>query len=552
MVTRTNDWSRGLSGMRRSLARLPPVHRRTERLLSRPLVLVAVLSALTLTSPPVRAAVPVQPCSSRVSGGDWTSYGHDHANSRSQPQEHSLPPAVAASLSPSWVFSTAAHDDAGVFNSTPVESGGCVFVGSSTGRLYALDAGTGALVWSYQAPVATGGLGGNLVGAPAVVGDLVVVLVNQAGDGTHGPYAVALDRATGAQVWRSAPIVTDDGYYTNASAAVFNGLLFFGFSPPEGAATGQGGFALVDARTGAVRALTRTVSPAHQQEGYAGGGIWSTPAYDPTAAYAYVGAGNPYSKQIEDVHTNAILKVDMDPSRATFGQIVGSYKGNVDQYSSTLQALTQTPACADTADQNFGADNPVCGQLDLDFGAAPNLFRDASGRLLVGDLQKSGVYHVAFADTMGKDWTALVGASCQLCNAASTATDGSSVFAVGTPEGLMTALDEQGGAAEWSSPVLDGVHYQSVSAADGVVYTYDGNGFLDAFDAATGLPVLRRPVSADVGDSTANLSSAGVAIADHTVFVAASGGGGAITAGFAAAGVPNLPASGYLVAYRAS
>lgn len=523
---------------------------RRELLLVRPLAFVVALSALTVGPPPAQAAVP--PCSSSaVRGGDWTSYGGDDANSRSQPQERSLPPAVAASLSPAWVFSTATHHDAGVLDSTPVESGGCVFVGSSTGRLYAVDARTGTLVWSYRAPVATGDLGGDLVGAPAVVGDLVVVLVNQAGDGDHGPYAVALDRATGARVWRSAPIVTDDGYYTNAGAAVFDGLLFFGFSPPEGAAAGQGGFALLDARTGKVRAVTDTVSPAHQRKGYAGGGIWSTPAYDPAGGYAYVGAGNPYSKQIEDVHTNAILKVDMDPGRSTFGKIVGSYKGNVDQYTSTLQALTQTPACASTADQNFGVDNPVCGQLDLDFGAAPNLFRAPSGRLLVGDLQKSGVYHVAFADTMGKDWTALVGASCQVCNAASTATHGSSVLAVGTPAGLMTALAKRGGAVDWTSPVLDGVHYQSVSTADGVVYTYDGNGFLDAFDAATGVPVLRRPVSADVGTSAANLSSAGVAIADHTVFVAASGGVGAITGGFAGSGGPDLPAGGYLVAYRA-
>ena len=525
---------------------------RIRRLASRAPVVVAVLSALTLTSLPAEGAVAERPCSSRAApGGDWPTYGHDDANTRSQPQERSLPPAVAASLSPSWVFSTAAQGDTGVFNSTPVESGGCVFVGSSTGRLYALDARTGALVWSHQVPVATEGLGGTIVGAPAVVGHLVVLLVNQAGDGTHGPYAVALDRSTGAQVWRSAPVATDDGYYTNASAAVFDGLLFFGFSPPEGAADGQGGFALLDARTGAVRAITDTVSRAHQKAGYAGGGIWSTPAYDPTSGYAYVGAGNPYSKQIEDVRTNAILKVDLDPARATFGRIVNSYQGNVDQYTETLQALTQTPACADTADQNFGADNPVCGQLDLDFGASPNLFRDRAGRLLVGDLQKSGVYHVAFADTMGKDWTALVGASCQLCNAASTATDGSSVFAEGTPGGLVTALAAPSGAVGWSSPVLDGVHYQGVSVADGVVYTFDGNGFLDAFDASTGLPVLHRPVGLDAGTSTANLTSAGIAVADHTVLVAASGGGGAITAGFAAAGAPNLPASGYLVAYRA-
>ena len=69
-------------------------------------------------------------------------------------------------------------------------------------------------------------------------------------------------------------------------------------------------------------------------------------------------------------------------------------------------------------------DDPVCGQLDLDFGASANLFRASDGTELVGDLQKSGVYHVADAAIMKPAWTALVGASCEVCNAASTAVSG--------------------------------------------------------------------------------------------------------------------------------
>ena len=61
--------------------------------------------------------------------------------------------------------------------------------------------------------------------------------------------------------------------------------------------------------------------------------------------------------------------------------------------------LSQAPTC--TTLSASGAPLEVihigCGQLNLDFGATPNLFTDASGQPLVGDLQKAGVYHAAHA-----------------------------------------------------------------------------------------------------------------------------------------------------------
>src|SRR5256885_1573505 len=79
-------------------------------------------------------------------------------------------------------------------------------------------------------------------------GRTVIFLVNQDG----GPYAVALDRSTGSVVWRSAPVATKPGYYTNASAVVAGGVVFEGISAPEGDSTGQGGFALLDAANGRI------------------------------------------------------------------------------------------------------------------------------------------------------------------------------------------------------------------------------------------------------------------------------------------------------------
>jgi outer membrane protein assembly factor BamB len=493
--------------------------------------LVVAVVIVVIGAGPASAATGA--CSApAAAGGDWPTYGHDAANTRSQPEEHGLTPAVVPNLRPAWVFKTTSLGDASSFQSTPVEAGGCVFVGSTDGIAYALDARTGAPVWHTALEAPDPGLGGVLVGAPAVDGRRVIFLVSETG----APYAIALDRSDGHVLWRSAPVVTVAGDYTNASTAVSRGVVFMGFSANEGDHNAQGGFALLDAASGQILKVTPTIPPADQAKGYAGGGLWSTPAFD-GAGYAYIGAGNPSSRQQEHANTNAILKIDVRRGRATFGQIVASYKGNVDQYAQTLEAASHTLVCAvsDQASVQYPLDDPACGQLDLDFGAAPNLFTDSQGRLLVGELQKSGVYHAALAATMTPAWTALGGASCQVCNAASTAYDGRSIIGVFTPGGVMASLARDDGAFRWRQPIGDGLHYQGTSVAAGVAYTLNGNGFLDAFDAASGSQLLHRPLAQDTGAPVAQLTSAGVAIAGHTVFVAATGTGN----------------EGYVIAYRA-
>lgn len=487
-------------------------------------------------------------CEVTTSGGDWVSYGHDASNSRDQDQEHTIGVSNASQLVPKWVFSTTAYGDTGTINSTPVEAGGCVFFGTTAGNVYALSAATGSKVWSAA-------LGGSVIGAPVVDGNNVDVIVSYGpASPMIGPYAVALNRTSGAVVWQSQPVTGETGTSSNSSAEVFGRILFLGYSAPTGEPTGQGGYALINADTGKIMASTTTISPADQAEGFAGGGIWSSAAYDPATGYAFVGSGNPYSHPAEDVHTNSILKIDVDPTRSTFGQIVASFKGEIDQYSPVLSILGQTPICAATANDTFSSfPDVLCGQLDIDFGATPNLFKGPGGQLLVGDLQKSGVYHAAYASTMTSAWSTVVGLPCQLCNAASTATDGSSIYAEGTPGGLLYSLAQVGGGTQWVEPVLDGVHYQSISTANGVVYDLDGNGFLNLFNAATGATLVKRPLEFDTDALMANFSSGGVAIADHTVFVGTDGGPGGLLGsylvGLTADLASVLPTTGYVIAY---
>lgn len=479
------------------------------------------------------------PCTGSDPGGGWSAYGRDVANTRTQPNEQGITPAVAGSLAPSWVFSTfaAGEPNQAPINSTPVVSGGCVFVGSGGGFVYALDAGTGAIVWRTQLAASPRGIGGAIVGSVAIDGNRVLVAVNQ----ENAPYAAALDKRTGAVLWTSAPIDTFPGSYTNASATVFKNLMVLGFSTNEGDSDGQGGFSILDTATGAILKKTYTVPPADQALGYAGGGIWATPAYDAATKYAYVGTGNPFSKTIEHPHTNSIVKIDLNQDNATFGEIVDYYKGNIDQYLPELAPLRDTVVCAETEFlfDPSDIDSPACGQLDLDFGASPNLFVDSQGRTLIGELQKSGVYHVADTATMDLAWTQLMGGSCFLCNAASTAFDGTAVYGVGTPGGVMSSLEKNTGSLRWAQPIADGTHYQSTSTAAGVTYVVDAHGLFRGFDSATGNPVVTRPVALDLGLTDLNaggIGSNGIAIANHTVYAAI------------AAGQNN----GYVVAYRPS
>lgn len=490
--------------------------------------LTALGAVLLLPLTPVAAKPKApKPCVGKAAADEWPTFGRDLMNSRHQQSPGTIGAGTAPLLSPVWSFTTGgAGTGLGDLNGTPIVAAGCVFLNTAAGDVVALDARTGAQVWRRTVALDEGtvaGLGGIFVSSPAVTDEAVVALVNQ----TTGPYALALSRRDGSVLWRGAPMKAGPGYYTNATPVVYDGLVLAGYSPAEGDPTGVGGVALYDAATGALVTRAEVVPAADFAQGYAGGGVWTAPAIDTRNGYAYAGTGNPYSKKIEHANTNAIVKIDVRRDRATFGTVVGALKGNIEQYAPVFRDLVD-PACEAAGDdpnaQLIVGNSAPCLQLDLDFGAPPNLFTDAADRLLIGDLQKSGVYHVADATTMAPAWSATVGLTCPACNAAATAWDrAGSLYGVASPGTAMVSLTADTGAYQWVSPVADGTHYQSTTSANGAVFTVDNAGHLLAFDAATGAPLLRRPVVADLpagSEPQAALTSSGIAIASGTLYAA--------------------------------
>ncbi len=491
----------------------------------RPALLAAAAGVLLLTALSPASAKP-GPCKGKAAADEWPTFGRDLVNSRHQESPGGIGRDTAPLLQPAWSFTTGgAGTGLGDLNGTPIVAAGCVFLNTAAGDLIALDAKTGRQLWRHTVtldPGTTPGLGGIFVSSPAVTGDAVIGLVNQ----TTGPYAVAVSRKDGSLLWRSAPLKAGPGYYTNATPVVYDGLVLAGYSPAEGDPTGVGGVALIDAETGALVTRAEVVPAEDFAKGYAGGGVWTAPAVDTKNGYAYAGTGNPFSKKIEHPNTNAIVKIDVRRDRPTFGTVVGALKGNIEQYAPVFRDVVD-PACEAAGEdpnlQLIVGNSAPCLQLDLDFGAPPNLFTDASGRLLIGDLQKSGVYHVADAATMAPAWSATVGATCPACNAAATAWDrAGSLYGVSAPGGTMVSLTDAG-AYRWVQPVADGTHYESTTSAGGAVFTIDTYGLLLAFDAATGAPLLKRPIAADLPPGTqppAAVSSSGIAVASGTVYVA--------------------------------
>jgi outer membrane protein assembly factor BamB len=457
------------------------------------------------------------PACAPASGGDWPSYGGNLSNARNQAAETGIDAANAGSLHGTWSLSSVAAGGIGSFQSTPIVADGCMLAATTSGSIFAVNADTGELVWNTLEASGGGLLGG--IFAPAVVNGVVYATVGRSG----APYAVALDEATGAELWK---IDLYQGLFegethlqnVNSSVVVFDGLVFVALAGADSFVFSHPSFFILDASDGSILKKTTVIPQEAWFEGYAGGGMWATGVVDTATKYLYVGTANPYNKRREHAHTNSIVKIDLDRSRyTTFGQIVGFYKGDLDYDP----ALYNTPQCVYLGELQPVGFSTFCGQKDVDFGASPSLFTNAEGRTIVVNLQKSCTVHAVYADTMQLAWKRpeLGPGGASGC-ASTTAYDDHAIY-VNINGSHVFALDKDTGATLWDAAYNDaGTHYQPMTVANGVAYTVGNNGHLFAFDAKTGAVVLDQQLADPSGIVCGSAAGAGVSVAQNTVYAA--------------------------------
>ncbi|MBV9526720.1 MAG: PQQ-binding-like beta-propeller repeat protein [Candidatus Dormibacteraeota bacterium] len=272
-----------------------------------------------------------------LAGADWPSYLGDGQRDGAA-ADTSISPANASQLTTLWSFKTD-----GPIATTPAVVGGVAYVGSWDGYEYALDAVTGAMRWkTYLGVTNVPPCNPPVMGitSSATVQNGVVYV------GGGGSNWYALDANTGAILW-SVPTGDNSasgGHYNWSSpliltAADRNTYAYIGVSSDCDSPLVQGQLIQVDVNTHAVVHTFKVVP-----DGHIGGGIWTSPAADPATNRVYVTTGTIAGSDTASAqqHSEAILALD------------ASNVCSADPACGTPLDAWQVPPSARTTDSDWG------------------------------------------------------------------------------------------------------------------------------------------------------------------------------------------------------
>ena len=271
--------------------------------------------------------------------GSWLAHGRTWSEQRYSPLDR-VHAGNVASLVPSWSFDTGTTRG---LEATPIVVDGVMYATGTWSVVYALDARTGELRWKFDPQVP------REVGKKAccdVVNRGVAVYLGRVFLGTLDGRLIALDAATGDVVWE---VVTTDPslpYTITGAPRVLEGKVIIGNG---GAEFGVRGYvSAYDAGTGDLEWRTYTVpgDPSEPFEseaieaaaktwsgewwtGGGGGTVWDSMAYDPDLRLLYVGTGNgsPWVRKLrspgggDNLYLSSILALNPDD-----GELVWHYQ----------------------------------------------------------------------------------------------------------------------------------------------------------------------------------------------------------------------------------
>ena len=175
-----------------------------------------------------------------VSGGlaaspssGWSMGGHDLSNTRSNPDQKAITADNAGKLATKWTFET--HGDV---SATPAVVGGAVYFPDWGGYINKVNAATGALIWERKLSDYNTNWAADLVSrtAPAIVGN-VMYIGDQAGGssifgGAQPGRVMAINATTGALLWASEINPSPFTIITQAPV-VHNGVVYVGAASSE-------------------------------------------------------------------------------------------------------------------------------------------------------------------------------------------------------------------------------------------------------------------------------------------------------------------------------
>jgi alcohol dehydrogenase (cytochrome c) len=258
---------------------------------------------------------------------NWLMVGRDYAGTRYSPLARINTKNVSR-LVPVYSFSLGTLD---AQNTTPLVVDGVMYVTASHAKIYAVEAASGRELWAYGHPL------------PDDIGKMMCCDVGNRGAAVYGDkvfyatpdaHLIALDRATGKEVWK-----VQVGDWTKAETMtvaplVVKGKVVVGMSGAEYPT--RLWIDAYDAETGAQAWRRYTIpgpgEPGHDTWGntdpdawmYGGGSTWITGSYDPELDTLYWSTGNPnpdwdgMGRMGDNLYTNATLALNPDNGEIKF------------------------------------------------------------------------------------------------------------------------------------------------------------------------------------------------------------------------------------------
>ncbi len=234
--------------------------------------------------------------------GQWMSHGRTYAEQRFSPLDE-ITTANVGQLGLAWY---ADLDTQRGQEATPIMVDGVIYISTAWSKVMAFDAATGEPRWSYD-PEVPGGWG--VHACCDVVNRGLAVWEGKVFVGTFDGRLVALDAATGAELWDVNTIDRSMPYTITGAPRVVKGRVLIGNG---GAELGVRGYvSAYDADTGELDWRFYTV-PGNPELGFenpiletaaetwsgewwtigGGGTVWDSMSYDPELDLLYIGTGN--------------------------------------------------------------------------------------------------------------------------------------------------------------------------------------------------------------------------------------------------------------------
>jgi polyvinyl alcohol dehydrogenase (cytochrome) len=484
-----------------------------------------------------------------TAGGIWNGWGPDTSNSRYQAAA-GLVPGNVPELELKWAFGI---PNAQQSRSQPTVVGGRLFMGSQSGSVYALDAKTGCLYWSFAADewVRTA------ISVGPYPGGYAIFFTDAAAK------AYAVDAQTGRLLW-TRQIDDHPGRRGTGSPTLHEGVLYVPVSgvseetassqPDYECCTFQGSLTALDSATGEVLWKTHTLPPLERRGtstsgkalwGPAGVPIWSAPTVDAARGLIYAATGNSYADP-PAVTSDAILAFSMETGEIVWvNQVAGPDTWIMGCGGDGPGGGRGGPPGGATS-----GDNPNCpGDVgpDFDFSASPILTTLANGRDVIIATQKAGMGYALDPDNEGRTlWSYRWGAGSPVGGVWGATTDGArAYFAVadqfsesaGGVHGVDIATGERAWFSEPAPPLCEpgpgcsAAQSSALSSIPGVVFAGSADGGIRAHDAGTGEVIWEFDTNVDfdtVNGIPANggsMDGPGAVVAGGMLYVTSGNGG---------------------------